>query len=180
MNATVNGYNSQPDQNWLNQVYVDTLGRNASAAEIGAGILQIRQGVRYNTIALGIVNGPEYTGDVAAAAAVKILGLPTGSTAPSQDVAYLSQGYTIEQVKAVMYGTTAFYTEQGGGTDLGFLEALYQDALGRPLDAAGESFYEAQLSAGATSSITISDSSADPVREWVALQVLTSPEPQTT
>ena len=178
VNATVNGYNSQPDQNWLNQVYLDTLGRAPSPAEVAAGLLQIRQGVRHNNVVLGILSGPEYTANLAAAAAVKILDQPTSSAAPGQDVTDLSQGATIEQVEAVMYGTAAFYLEQGGDSDLGFLEALYQDALGRPLDAAGQASYMAQLSAGTTSANTLADPSSNAVRENVALQVLTSPEAQ--
>ncbi len=178
LNATTTGYNSQPDQNWLNQVYLDTLGRTPSSNEVAAALLQIRQGLRYNTLALGLLNSPEYIGDVASAAAAKILNQPAGSAAPGQDVTDLSQGATIEQVESVMYGTAAFYLQQGGDTDLGFLQALYQDALGRPLDTAGENFYLAQLSAGDTSPNTLADPSSNAVRENVALQVLTSPEAQ--
>ena len=55
---------------------------------------------------------------------------------------------TLEQVAAALAGSSEFFVVQGGGTNDGFLHAFYQDALGRPIDAGGLAWWNAQLAAG--------------------------------
>ena len=164
VDATAQFYNSQPDQNWLNQVYLATIGRNAQPDELANGITEIRQGVRRPDVVQGILNSPTYSAAAAAAADNAILGntADAGTLAP-----YLNEGFTIEQVKALLYGTPEFYNGPGGGTNAGYLGALYQNALGRPIDGDGFNFYGAQLAQNQTSSNTISALGADPcARTW--------------
>ncbi len=78
----------------------------------------------------------------------------------------LLTGGTLEQVGAAILGSPEYFTNSGGSSNLGFLDALYQDTLGRPLDSAGQAFFSAALSAGAS-------------REAIAGYVLTSPEYRT-
>src|SRR4029078_1010513 len=75
--------------------------------------------------------------------------------------AQLSAGKTLEQVKAQILGSDQYFLAVAGLSNHAFLQNLYPDSLGRPLDAGGQQWFGAQLANGAT-------------RESVALQVLTS------
>jgi hypothetical protein len=47
-------------------------------------------------------------------------------------------------------GSPEFFQHQGGGTNAGFLSALYQDALHRAVDPAGAAAFGADLAMGVT------------------------------
>ncbi len=53
------------------------------------------------------------------------------------------------QLKANLYGS-AEYFQRKGGTNSGFLAGLYQDILGRPIDAAGALTYGTALANGSS------------------------------
>jgi hypothetical protein len=63
---------------------------------------------------------------------------------------FLSHGGTLEQAAVVLIGSPEYRTKRGGNTDQGFLDALYQDALGRPIDASGQATFSAALTNGAS------------------------------
>src|SRR5207248_10751890 len=46
-------------------------------------------------------------------------------------VRFLEQGGTLNQLEARILGSRAFFREQGGRTNAGFLAALFQHVLGR-------------------------------------------------
>jgi hypothetical protein len=72
---------------------------------------------------------------------------PTGLAAFS---AALTGGQTLEQVAAAMVGSPEYVQTRGGGTAPGFLNALYQDALNRPVDATGLAGFSQALAQGAS------------------------------
>src|SRR5262249_28788017 len=47
-------------------------------------------------------------------------------------------------------GSAEYFQSRGGGTNSGFLTALYQDALNRSVDAIGQAFFTQQLTGGTT------------------------------
>jgi hypothetical protein len=149
LDSTAQFYNSQPDQNWLTQVYQDTLGHAVDAPSMAQYILQIRQGVRRPAIVSDILNSQEYYTDIVTAQFTKILKRAPDPASVSYFVNILNNGGSIEQVESLIYGSAEFFTVEGGGTDLGFLQALYPDVLNRPLDTtgptSGASYWEAVL-----------------------------------
>lgn len=54
------------------------------------------------------------------------------------------------KVMADLLASPEYRTRRGGGTDGGWVDALYRDALGRPADAAGRQYFLDQLAAGRT------------------------------
>jgi hypothetical protein len=62
----------------------------------------------------------------------------------------LKQGATLEQVEAGLVGSTEYFQNRGGGTNSGFLTALYQDTLNRTVDSSGQAFFSQQLTSGTT------------------------------
>ena len=59
-------------------------------------------------------------------------------------------GGFVEQLAANLSGSPEYYQTRGGGTVDGFLGALYQDALGRSLDAQSKGAWEQALAGGVT------------------------------
>jgi len=53
----------------------------------------------------------------------------------------LAGGGTFEELKARLMGSIEYYFDRGGFTDGGFLNAVYLDALNRPLDVSGVVYY---------------------------------------
>ncbi len=78
---------------------------------------------------------------------------------------FLITGGSQEQLAAVLLGSAEYYANHGGNSNMGFLDSLYEDALGRPIDPFGQQFFSAALTLGFS-------------REAVAGFVLTSPEYQ--
>src|SRR5262249_9751396 len=62
---------------------------------------------------------------------------------------FYDQGGTIEQIEAMLTGSSEYYRTRGGGTDDGFLDALFRDGLGRPIDLAGRTTFRQALAHGA-------------------------------
>jgi hypothetical protein len=63
-------------------------------------------------------------------------------------VTFLGAGGTLEQLAAILTGSEEYFQVRGGGTDDGFLTALYQDALNRSPDSAGMASFLQGLSQG--------------------------------
>jgi hypothetical protein len=61
---------------------------------------------------------------------------------------FLANGGTVEQAAAILAGSAEYYQVRGGGTDAGFLAALYQDSLGRAADGPGQAAFQAALASG--------------------------------
>jgi uncharacterized protein GlcG (DUF336 family) len=76
---------------------------------------------------------------------------------------FLAAGGTIEQVSALVAGSDEFFQTQGGSNNDGFLSALYQDLLQRPIDPTGQAVFTQELNSGVT-------------RFQVAMQVISSGE----
>lgn len=81
-------------------------------------------------------------------------------------VRILQGGGTPDQVKAAMFGSPEYFQGRSGGTSAGFLTALYQDVLGRPVDPSGGVTWGLMLARGFS-------------RELVARMVLASREADT-
>jgi hypothetical protein len=65
---------------------------------------------------------------------------------------FLGSGGTLEQVQSILTGSSEYLQTRGGGTNDGFLAALYQDALHRGIDPNGRANFTQALANGATRS----------------------------
>src|SRR5207249_2087193 len=59
-----------------------------------------------------------------------------------------SEGGTIEQVETLLTGSPEYFQNRGGGTNDGFLDALYKDALNRAVDFMGRAPFDQALAKG--------------------------------
>jgi hypothetical protein len=77
-----------------------------------------------------------------------LLHRPADPAAVNAFVSTAAAGGTIEQLQALILGSQEYFQSQGGGTNQGYLTALYRDLLGRSVDASGQALYGGALSAG--------------------------------
>jgi hypothetical protein len=61
---------------------------------------------------------------------------------------YLATGHSVEQLKAIVMGSTEYFQKNGQGTNAGFLNAVAHDVLGRAIDPAGMTVETQLLSQG--------------------------------
>jgi hypothetical protein len=60
----------------------------------------------------------------------------------------LAQGNSVDQLEADILSSDEYFMTRGGGTNVGWLTAVYQDVLGQPLDAASQQTYTQALASG--------------------------------
>jgi hypothetical protein len=162
-NAYAGFYNSSGDEAWLNQVFEDTLGRAIRSDETSQFVDQLRTGTSHLDIVNQILASQEYQEDQVKAAFLAILRrTPTDSEVTYYENLY-SGGDTIQQIDAKLYGSAEYFGGQGGGTFVGFVDALYRDALGRAPSDTDVADWMPSLNNGVST-------------ETVALSVLTSGE----
>jgi hypothetical protein len=69
----------------------------------------------------------------------------------ADDIAFLQNGGTVEQLAAVISASAEFFQSSlSGGTNEGFLDHVYKAALGRPLEAGGKAVWLQAFANGAT------------------------------
>jgi hypothetical protein len=160
-NKLIPQYDPTLDKKWINQVFQDLLGFGADANALTFYTTEIRQGVTRQDMVPQIAQSNAYRTRF-----ITTLFMNALSRTPSQDeinsyLFVLSQGATLEQAQAMVYGSSEYFFGRGKGNNLDFLKALYADVLGAPLDNQGLVTWGTQLANGGS-------------RQDVALSVLTS------
>jgi hypothetical protein len=152
-----------PNQRFVAQTYLDLLGRPVDSPALASFAAFLGSGGTRAQVAQAILAGDEYRGrDVGAVYQTYLRRAPSGVELAA-GVALLKGGADHEQLSALILGSSEYLTTQGGGTVHGFLNALYLDVLGRPIDPAAEAIFTQQLAGVST-------------RAQVALAVLDSLE----
>ena len=94
-----------------------------------------------------IESSTEYRTDLVKSLYLRFLERQADSVGLPYFVNLLGTGSTVEQVEAAMVGTTEFFQDHGSTND-GFLQALYQDVLGRLPDAEGLAYFDQGFAGG--------------------------------
>jgi hypothetical protein len=123
---------------------VDPVGLAAFAGALDRGELTRTQVVQI------IESSQEYRIKVVTNLYTKLLGRPPDAAGLAAFVNYLGAGGTIGDVKALILSSDEYFLGKGGGTNAGWLAAMYQDILGRPPDPVGLQFFGGLLNSGAS------------------------------
>jgi uncharacterized protein GlcG (DUF336 family) len=142
---------------YVSQVYQDLLGRPADTTGGGRWSALVDRGIPRSQIALNVLNSPEYQTNVVQGLFQNLLGRPADPDGLSTYVGFLSRGDSLQQIEADILGSNEYFTTRGGGTNVGFLQAIYPDALGRPLDDAGGQVWGNALASGTDRSTVAAD-----------------------
>jgi hypothetical protein len=130
------------------QVYHDLLGRAPDPAGLAFWSALLDQGMSRTQVALAIENSFEFRSNQVQAVYQALLGRPAGPDELASAVAYLSAGGASEQIEANLLASPEYFVTRGGGTNAGFLTALFRDVLGRAIDPVGLIHFAAQLDLG--------------------------------
>jgi hypothetical protein len=127
---TVNLAFSNPNENFVAQVYVDVLGRVADLGGLQSYTDRLSAGASRAQVVQSILSSQEYRVLVVEQLYQNYLGRTADSVGLNSDLAALAAGATTDQIKASILGSEE-YNQRAGGTSDGFVSALYHDLLGR-------------------------------------------------
>ena len=161
---------SATSQSYVDALYQSILHRPAMGGEDAGFITALDNGTQNRQqVALNIITSPESSGDLANAAFLQFHTMD--NTTLSAAALQLENGANppgdLLQLNIELASSNDFFTTQGGGTNAGFVNALYMDALGRP--AAADPSSQAFIDGLNNGSLT---------QTQVATDVLKSPEYQ--
>jgi N-acetylneuraminic acid mutarotase len=161
----INNANANTSVLFVEQSYHDLLGRAADPAGLAAFAEALDAGtIDRAGVVRAIVNSTEYRTDQVEQLYHQLLGRPADAQGLATALAFLAAGGDLAQFEAQILGSVEFFKGPGGGSNAGFLNALYEDVLGRSIDPSGQQAYEPALDSGQLS------------RFAVAQAVLNSPE----
>jgi hypothetical protein len=149
-------------QEFIGEVYRELLNREADPAGLAAWSALVDQGVPRPLVVFAIESSVEYRAVVIDELYRDYLNRPADPTGLNAFVQFVGLGGTFDQVRATILGSGEYFA-RAGGNNQNFLERLYEDALGRPLDPTGQAAWGQLLGQGAP-------------RGTVAALVLSSPE----
>ena len=132
-----------PNQQFVEQAYLDLLGRVAETHGLAAwsGLLDQGQATRAQ-VALGIEGSPESHGLVVEALFVQILHRPADSATETSLTNFLNSGGTAQQVALALLNSPEYVTDNGN-TPSGFVTGLYRDLLRRSPDTGDQYWIQA-------------------------------------
>lgn len=124
------------DTNFVSRVYADLLGRTAGTGEVAAGLGAIGGGAVEPWV-LGLLVTTEYRSRLVAALYQSLL---QRDPTPGELAGALGSlaVLTDEQLRAFLAGGLEYFNARGGGGNSGFLQAIYQDLLNRPISPTEE------------------------------------------
>jgi hypothetical protein len=138
------------------QVFRDLLGREIDSAGLDAFTAQLDGGTLSRArLTQFVLASPEYRTRVIQEMFRDLLGRDADPAAVQAGLGFLAGGGTTEQLEAAVLSSDEYFRTRGGGTNAGFLAALYQDVLGRGVDAAAAQTFGAALAAGTPRSAVV-------------------------
>lgn len=155
------------NQAFVTAVYQDVLNRAPDAGGLAAWTNALNTGALTPfQVAFQIETSPEHLTDIVQADYQQFLHRAADAGGLAFFVNFLERGGTDQQVQAMILGSDEYFMNRGGGTNSGWLTAVYQDLLNRAPDPGGLAAWTNALNAGFS-------------RTQVALVIATSPEANT-
>jgi hypothetical protein len=140
-----------PAGSFVAQAYQDLLGRAADPGGLASWSGALNQGVLTRAqVALGIENSLEHQTAEVQGLYSRYLHRSAEPGGLTSWTAFLQAGGTLEQLEASIVGSPEYFQVRGGSSNNGYLTALYQDILGRSVDATGQANWGTALANGMT------------------------------
>ncbi len=164
INVSTTSMSMTPNQLFIAHVYSTLFGRAVDPGGLSYWTGFLTQGVSRNQTALEIefAYPNEYQTIQVKHLYQQYLHRSADAVGLQYGVAFLDKGGTVEQLTSMMVSSPEFLADTGA-TNAGFLNALYEDALGRAIDARGSASWGELLTQGNS-------------RYAVALKILSSTE----
>jgi hypothetical protein len=144
--ATISGTDNQ---RFVDQVYRDLLGRQPDSDGLVAWLARLDQGMPRGQFVAQLEQSAEYRQDQVMAIYQKYLHRPADPGGLEMGAQLLAHGATDEQLAAIVVSSQEYFALHGSANDR-FLDALFQDALHRTIDAGAKAAFGQELAAGAS------------------------------
>lgn len=128
--------NPNSDIRFVAQLYQDLFQRPAYSNELKLHGNLLRRGFSRRHIVLAVISSTDYRVHLVQTTHRALLGRSAGVLELSRLVPYLAAGGTAANLKVSLLESEEYFNSRGGGTNAGFLVALYKDVLGRAFDPA--------------------------------------------
>src|SRR5262249_25394990 len=132
------------------QAYQALLGRAVDSSGLNYWTQQLAEGASHEQVVRAITASAEYRSLIVQELYQTLLRRPADPSGLNGFVTLLANGGTVREVRAALAGSAEYFQGQGGGTNEGFLDALYRDALGRAPDPNGRAVFLQALAGGAS------------------------------
>jgi hypothetical protein len=133
-------------QHYVDELYEKLLGRRADAAGLALYSGALARGVSRDLVVQAILLSQESLVRLVTDAYVLCLNRLPDDSGLVNGVNMLAQGLTLQQLRALLLASPEFFGRFGGGTNEGFLSALYRRVLNREIEPAAQATYLRQLS----------------------------------
>jgi len=157
------GVRGTAEQRFISEVFRDLLDRAVDPSGLAYWTGILAKGVSHYDMVNQLEATTEFENDEVNLLYEKYLHRQVDDSGLQHWTPMLAAGQTVEQVAAQIVGSPEYFQNRGQGTNDGFIDAIYQDALGRAPDASGSKYFGDELSAGVS-------------RTVVALQIFTTDE----
>jgi hypothetical protein len=142
-------YANTPNQRFIAQVYLDLFHQVVDPGGLTYWTSFLDQGVARDTVVFAIERSSSNQFQTLEVQQIysRFLNRLAEPAGLNYGVNLLNSGGTVQELSANLLGSAEYYLTQGGGTNQGFLEAMYQDVLLRPIDPgalANDQLYLAQ------------------------------------
>jgi len=137
-----------PSQQFVSQVFQNLLGRNPDQNSLTTLASFLDQGAFSQfQFVMAVEQSPEYLGRVVNQMYQSVLGRPADASGQQAGALFLEAGGSQIELRALLYGSPEYY-QKAGGTNSGFLAALFQDVIGQALDPNSQNTFDGMLNAG--------------------------------
>jgi outer membrane protein assembly factor BamB len=143
------GGNSDANAKYIASAYQDVLGRPVDAASLATWTFLLEHGTSRATFAMSLTHSVEYDHNIINADYAKYLGRSPDATGLNYWTSQIQNGLSDELLEALFIGSDEYY-HRSGGTNKGWVDAMYQDLLGRHADPSGEAAWTHLLTTGAS------------------------------
>jgi N-acetylneuraminic acid mutarotase len=142
-------FGTDQNQLFVNQAYIDVLGRPADTSGLFAWTkLLDNHTVPRSAVALLLEVTPEARLRTVNGIYQTLLGRNVDVAGASFMLQLLALGGAYSQVRALIYASDEYYIKRGGNSDVGWLTAMYSDIFGRSVDPGGSNTFMTALKAG--------------------------------
>jgi hypothetical protein len=139
--------NQNPTAQYIAAAYQNVLNRPVDAASLNYWETALEHGVPRAVFASALTHSAEYYQRVIETAYETYLGRPADATGLANWTVAMEAGLSDELLDAFFIGSEEYY-QHSGGTDKSWVDAMYQNLLGRPADAQGEAAWTQMLAGG--------------------------------
>jgi hypothetical protein len=146
---TYHVFSTDANTNFVNQLYLTFLGRNADSSGLALFVGQLAAGMSRATVVKEITASTEFFTDIVRNEYQRVLQRAPDSGGMQTALTFLQNGGTVEQLDCNLATSPEFFNVEGGGTIQGFVNALYRAKLGRSPDAGSQTFLN-ELQGGAS------------------------------